>query len=421
MSRLGRVAKAVGVALTAAGMLYIYVPVVLAGGMNAFLKSNASDAKAEDDWETHQWSIEEAVAWNPHDYHGLYRLGFKCMQRGEPEQARELYLACLENSPGHLGALLGLSELHLSTGEFDRARELLERARTVAPTSWRVYVSSGMIESRAGNHDQALALLETAERFARKPEPSIYNQMALALLLKGDGEGAVRAANRSLDAAPGDGEALLVKGKALALLERFEDAAEVLRAAARRLKNSRIQRTDARLHLAGALLETGAVLQASELVRDEVRASPNETPVRVTGDRLLRRIDERLAAADSVGRLGEVRCNLGFAYAALGRLEEAIAQFEAAARTGEELEAACVWAHAESLMRMERAEEAVARYKTAIAMGGAPVQMRLGFAEALTRAGRTRDAYMQYVLLLRGHDLDDEERAKVEALMKGLQ
>lgn len=421
MNKPTTIALTLAVAAVSVAVLALQMPVAFSSSMSDILTMNATDAKIHDDLETHRWSIEEAIRWNPHDYHALYRLGYYHAERKEFERAREVYESCIEKSPGHLGALLGLADIYTRAGEFDRAREMAERALHVAPTSWRAFLAAGMIESRSGELDEALRLLKKADRFARGPESGVYNQMGLAYLLAGDGEHALRSAERSLRLNRKDAEALLVKGKALALLGRPEESVPVLRLAIHHAAGDARQVSDARLHLAGALVETGAVLESSELVRDEVRESAELMPVRQTATRVLRRLDARLSEDTLPAEtLGEVQCNIGFAYAAMGTLEDAADHFEAAESSGAPLEASCIWAHAETLMRLDRTEDAIARYETAISMGPAPVQMRLGLAEALTEAGRTGDARMQYLLLLRGHDLSDEERARIEALNEEL-
>lgn len=417
MSRLSRVLRTLVVAIIAAGVLWVYLPLALGSGMGAILSRNATEAKAKDDLETHAWSMEESVRWNPHHYHALYRLGFHHADKKEYDRAQEVLEACIESAPGHLGALLGLADIYTRDGDYEKARAMTERALHVAPTSWRAHLSAGMIESRAGDQKTALLHLEKADHFARSSQSDVFIQMGIIHLLEADADRALISANRALAMKRHDPGAMLVKGKALVLLGRFEESIDVLRTAARGSNDDATQRSDARLHLAGALIESGHFLEPSELVRDEVRESPAVPHVRATAERLLSRLNALLAESKlEVEVAGEVQCNLGYAYAAMGTLDPAATHFEAARLTGAELESSCVWAHAETLLRLERAEEAIERYETAIAMGTAPVQMRIGLTEALIRAGRIEDARMQYLVMTRGHTLTEDEQARVEAL-----
>lgn len=421
MKRSATIALTLAVAAVAIVVVVFQVRVALAVGMSALLNQNAIDAKSQDDYATQRWSVEQMVEWNPHNYHTLYRLGYSYLKTGELDKAREMYEATIQKSPGHLGGLVGLADLYGRAGEFDKARAMAQRALHVAPTSWRATMTAGMVESRARNVDEALTWFEKADRFARAPQPAVYNQIALAHLLNGDGESALHWADRSLAIDDADAEALLAKGKALALLNRYDEAAAACRSAAERSEDGSLAYVDARLHLAGALVEAGRLLEPSEIVRDDVRAAPQEQAVRDTAARVLDRLNAQLAAAEQPADLaGEVQCNIGFAYAAMGMLDDAHVHFKAAELSGADLGAPCIWAHAETLLRLGRAGDAIERYETALAMGPGPPQMRIGYFEALIEAGRIDDARMQHALLTRGVELSEPLRERVDALAERL-
>lgn len=393
----------------------------MANAMDAVMSLNAVYAKAEGDTETQLWSLREAVGWNPDDYHAQYQLGSYYIEQKEAELAQAAYEACLELSPGHLGALLGLADIYTRAGDFGRAMEFVDRARAVAPTSWRVYLSAGTCASGRGDYDEAIELLEIAGRFARVEQIGVYNQLANTYLLSGDSKKALETAAKSLNTKKDNPYAVLIKGKALNSLGRFTEAIVVLENAVARFEKDPVQQCDARLQLAEAFSETGRWLAASEILRDEVRKFGTVPQVREPAAALSQSIALQLSAANSpADQSAAIRCNLGFAYAAMGMLEEAHMQFGEAEAVGVRLEPACSWAHAETLLRLDRPEEAAVRYQASLAKGTAPVQMRLGFAEALTRLRRIEEAKLQYQLVLQSYTLTPEERTQITELAAAL-
>lgn len=404
-------------ALAVAAALALQFHLALSNIMSGVMTLNAQRTKSENDDATHKWSLEQAVRWNRNDYHALYRLGSYHLELRDDATALPIYERCIERSPHHLGALLALADLHTRAGNLDQAARRINLAREVAPTSWRTYLAAGTLAGRMGEHERAVELLEKADRFTRHPQVGVYNQMAVATLLADRPEESLSYAKKSIALTRKNPEGWLIEGKARLVLGQFEEAVKPLQRAAAQSQDQPIQRSDARLHLAGALTQMGHLGKATKIVRDEVAGAAHISQARATLVNLLESIEAKLKT-HPVGV--EPRCNLGMTYLAMGQLAEAGAHFAAAAGCGDPRDAACIWAHAETTLRLGRAAEAAKLYEQAMTMGPPPFELRLGFAGALAQSGRNAEARLQYMLVLQTYTLEGEQRRQIEALMNAL-
>lgn len=136
------------------------------------------------------------------------QLGLFLQNRGDLPAAERAYREALHLNPQLLPARLNLADLLRSLQREDEAREQLEAALATAPDSGAALHAMGLLETRAGNREQALAYLQQA---AALEGQGIRHRYVYAIALHDSGE--PRAALSQLQAiqraVPGD-EGVLV-------------------------------------------------------------------------------------------------------------------------------------------------------------------------------------------------------------------
>jgi len=99
------------------------------------------------------------------------------------------------------------AEVALRTGQLERAREALERAKTLDPTHVNGPVLTALLQREEGNPSGARqTLTEAVERHPDDPRP--LRELAVTLAILGDNRGARDAWQRVLGLTPGDPDAL---------------------------------------------------------------------------------------------------------------------------------------------------------------------------------------------------------------------
>ena len=92
----------------------------------------------------------------------LLTLAAQHAERGEHAEAEARYREVLALDPDHLGALTLLGLLLVEREDFERAIDLLERARDAAPNFAQIQVALGSAYAAAGHDEQAVAAMEIA-------------------------------------------------------------------------------------------------------------------------------------------------------------------------------------------------------------------------------------------------------------------
>ena len=215
------------------------------------------------------------------------------------DDAARLYDDILALEPGHEEALLVSARLEGRRGRLDVARTRLHAALARNPNNARAHADLGNVLRLAGDVQDALESYETA--LALDPSHSVaWNNLGLIQLARGDVEGAVKAFSEALALAPGFGEALRNFASAMAKLGRYAELAARLDAILQKDGGN----ADAHAALGFAKLkgagEPGAALACFERAR-------------------------QLGADDA-----ELLVNRGIALHDLGRIDYAIASYDAA-------------------------------------------------------------------------------------------
>lgn len=136
------------------------------------------------------------------------QLGLFYLARGDFPAAEAAYREALHLNPQFVPAHLNLADLLRSQQREDEAREQLHRALTVAPESGDVMHALGLLETRAGNRDEALRWLGLAADIEEEGSRHRF-VYAIALHDLGDPAGALVMLQRLHQSLPGDEQTLL--------------------------------------------------------------------------------------------------------------------------------------------------------------------------------------------------------------------
>jgi tetratricopeptide (TPR) repeat protein len=204
----------------------------------------------------------------------LNRAGAEALARGDLETADARLSLALEYSPRFVEALVNQGLVELQRGNFDRARELLMRARRLNEDVAQPHHALGVLAERQARPD--LASRHYYEALAVDPgfEPARAN-LARLLFDAGMLEEALVQYKRLAEAAPGLAEAPIGLAETLLRLGRIAEAEAVAGAARERFPDA----AELKVLAARSLLRRGEIEPAIELLaplgygRDEVAAS----------------------------------------------------------------------------------------------------------------------------------------------------
>ncbi len=121
------------------------------------------------------------------------QLGLFYTSKQQWAMAESAYQEALRINFQFLPAMLNLADLYRSQRRDNEARDLLAQAIDIAPQQGAAYHALGLLETRSGNREQALAMLQQA---ARLEQHGTRHRYVYAIALHGDGE--VAAAIREL-------------------------------------------------------------------------------------------------------------------------------------------------------------------------------------------------------------------------------
>ncbi len=137
----------------------------------------------------------------PNELAPLERLADLYVQQGVLSEARPLFLQ--------------IAEIHLKANHSQKAVEVLQRLLDVEPDNPRVQMRLAELYNVMGQ---------------KKEAAHTYLSYAQRLIDQGDSDEALKLVDRALELEPGNGSALLLKGKSLASAKKAEEAIKVLSA-----------------------------------------------------------------------------------------------------------------------------------------------------------------------------------------------
>jgi tetratricopeptide (TPR) repeat protein len=222
--------------------------------------------------------LERLTAAFPSDAQSRSDLGAAYAGVMNMSKAREQFELALKSKPDHVAALVGLSNVHIKSGETEQALELLNRAVRGGGPSYEPYFLRGVVHAQAKRYDAAAADLLKAISLGGS-DPEIHYQLARVYRALGEPDKSEEAlarfktlranAQQRTEALRQTGR-LMVEAKSLVQIGNLSGAAEVLERAAA------LEVQDAQLYyrLASLYLDMGRLNQAAERGRIAVRLAP---------------------------------------------------------------------------------------------------------------------------------------------------
>jgi tetratricopeptide (TPR) repeat protein len=259
-------------------------------------------------------------------------------QAGRLVDAERSCTAALKRQPRSIEAinLAGVIALHRQNPR--RAKELLVRARSLAPMNAGIAYNLGLALARLEDHQGAVAAFQTATQL----NPSLaqaYNDMALSLQTLYELDAAIAAARRAVELQPGYWQALNNLGSIHEARGEYDRARECYERALSLHPESSILLTN----LGNAYLGVGDLDRAKEFFREAIAVEPLHAEahthlLRCTrhsnpGDPDIQTADALLNSAQCDERMAiDLHFGLGKAYDDCGEYDTAFRHYESANR-----------------------------------------------------------------------------------------
>jgi tetratricopeptide (TPR) repeat protein len=270
-------------------------------------------------------AYKKALHQNPKLVQARYRLAYSAYKLGRLAQAQGELAKVLAADPRYLDAYLGLSEIHVSHKDLDKAEAVLRRGLAIAPADVRFLLRLAQVErlraesggpARDSHKAKAIAELEKALRIAPPQSPMWLDAERELTLTRYGNAGRVLVAARE-DLAHGKAAEAL---KALAdVLREQPDLAEAHYLRGRALASPKINQIgDALLAYKRATKMKEALLAAAELHYEQGEIEDAE--------------DWLKKALGLDDQYQEALYQLGLVYKELGEYEKAIGAWKKAVR-----------------------------------------------------------------------------------------
>ena len=242
--------------------------------------------------------FERALAAAPQDFMAYYNLGYALMAQGRLAEAKTRLEQGLELNPDHADTLFHLGRLAQGEGKLSLAVDYLSRAAAAEESPRSTQRHLGEALAAAGQPPQAEEAFKRAVKTNPNDAAALCGLAELYLKRGANVEIALSLARRATQVEPASARYLRVKAQALSALERREEAAEVLRQAARQHG----QDPFLALQLGAALLELGQ----ADAARDEYVRALSLEPHLDEARTALRKLDQSAnAEAGSADDPGE--------------------------------------------------------------------------------------------------------------------
>jgi tetratricopeptide (TPR) repeat protein len=251
---------------------------------------------------------------------------------GRLDRASKLYKRILDKAPGHPDALHMLGVIATSRGDPEQAIKFIGRAMGPLANHADAHLNLGNAHRVAGRPQEAIACYRRA--IALKPRfAAAHSSLARELNRVRAFAEALSVARRAIEIEPGMAEAWLHAGAALQALGRLDDADACLREALAR----RPEFPEALQTLALIAVERSRFDEAVALQKQVVRARPKDANARCALGVYLFRARNTAEGLETLQHAVTLDPNLlagwnnlGWAYRALGKFEDANACYERA-------------------------------------------------------------------------------------------
>ncbi len=293
-------------------------------------------------------AFRQALALAPDYGPAHFRLASALVTADDPQAARPHFERALEFAPDLQPARVGLAQLLLAEGDAENAARLLEQVLEVAPRHGQAISALGQAYMRLGRRDEARAVAERASEaaafnlfddpwmsqvVAEGVSAVLIWDRAKAFLDNGDNEQAVLGLRQVVDRLPDNAEAHQQLAVAYGNLGETSSAARHLEQAVA-LDPENLA---ARVQLATAWLELQRPLEAIPHLEAVLQQNPEDLDAPWLMGRaeiLAGRLELGIATFEGALAAGRepppwARNDWGNGLAQLGRVEQALAQFEA--------------------------------------------------------------------------------------------
>lgn len=243
-------------------------------------------------------TIEKVLADDPANAAALVRMAAFHVQQDQIDKAVAAYDKALTSQESYLPAVIGLASVHARhTGNTEKAFELAQQARQLAPQDPHIAHKVGWIALQNGNYKWALSLLqESGDRLSGNPQVLMHQGMAHYML--GDVDTARRRVGQALQLQPDFAESAEAT-RFLTLTEpadSVEDPDQQLRTA-RSVLEQAPDNLPARLVIAEDFRRRAETDRAVTMYEDIVASYPDFAPASATLADLYLRTGQKLDRA----------------------------------------------------------------------------------------------------------------------------
>ena len=123
------------------------------------------------------------------------------LQEGDLENAAARLELAREVKPGDATLLFRLAGLNFDLQRYDAAREYVQAAISISPSTWLYHYLLGLVERSANRMTDAKASLETAAKL-QSTEAPVFNALGEVLLEQGERQAAISAFEKAVKLAP---------------------------------------------------------------------------------------------------------------------------------------------------------------------------------------------------------------------------
>jgi tetratricopeptide (TPR) repeat protein len=115
-------------------------------------------------------SYEKALEGTPGDLHTRIKIAEIYVQGKDPMKGIGMLREIVDSLPDYVPALTALGRLSLQSGQYDKAKERLEKVLKLEPQNTEAMYFLAIAEAESGNNEKAIQLLELCKQIVANPE-----------------------------------------------------------------------------------------------------------------------------------------------------------------------------------------------------------------------------------------------------------
>lgn len=273
--------------------------------------------------------FNEVLRVKPNNTDAHLNLGKTLADQGRYDEAMSHYNEVLRLLPNDAAAYQHVGVMLVNQGRFDEAIAMLRKGLEHKPTnSAMLHIGLGTIYMQQGELDEAISEFQIAVR--QRPDSTTFNNLGVALSLKGKIDEAVKCHKKAIQLDPRNAEAYYNLGNILLSQEKFKKAISEYDKAVR----INPKYTKAHINLGVSLMEEGWLDEAIMHLTTAVNIEPNNVMAHYNLAMMLAdegRLEEAAKEYRQVLQLGpedaNVHCVLGDVLVRLGRAGEARGEY----------------------------------------------------------------------------------------------